>query len=137
MIFIPKPGKDPSVPKNYRPITLLNIIGKAFGKLINRRFVQHLEEKGKTNPLQYGFRKGRGTESSLALMYEYISRKVSSQYHHKVAVISRDISGAFDRVWHQRLMVLFNQLELHPLFYKVKANFLINRQIMKIGRAHV
>ena len=28
MIFIAKPGKDPSTAKNYRPITLLDIIGK-------------------------------------------------------------------------------------------------------------
>ena len=129
MIFIAKPGKDPSTAKNYRPITLLDIIGKAFGKLVNRRFVSHLETKGKVNPLQYGFRKGRGTESSLALIYEYVSRKMSAGYNHKVSVVSRDISGAFDRVWHEKLMVLFSEnLDLPPLFAKLLSNFLTNRQ---------
>ena len=98
MIFIPKANKDTSNPANYRPITLINIIGKAFGKLINRRLVAHMTRENLLNPLQYGFRKGRGTASSLALMYEYISRKKDVNQHHKVSVISRDISGAFDSV---------------------------------------
>ena len=134
MIFIGKPGKDLSHPKNYRPITLLNLIGKAFGKLINIRLVHHLESGDHLNPLQYGFRRGRGCESSLALMYEYVCRKLRSGDKHKISVISRDISGAFDRVWHQKLVVLFDKVDLHPLFTKLLANFLSNREIrVKIG----
>ena len=129
MIFIPKANKDTSKPANYRPITLLNLIGKAFGKLINKRFVIHLTNQNLLNPLQYGFRRGRGTASSLALMYEYISRKKNSYQHHKISVISRDISGAFDRVWHQKLIVLFHRLRLPPLFIKIMTSFLSNRKI--------
>ena len=129
MIFIPKPGKDPSHPKNYRPITLINIIGKAFGKIINERFVQYLESNALHNPLQYGFRKGRSCVSSLALMYEYIIRKKSGVQHYKVSVISRDISGAFDRVWHNKLIELFSYLGLPDLFVKVLSNFLLDRSI--------
>ena len=135
MVVIPKPGKDPSNTKNYRPITLLDIIGKAFGKLINRRLVKHLEANGHLNPLQYGFRIGRGTESSLALTYEYACRKIRFQQSHKVAVVSRDISGAFDRLWHERLMVLIHErLGLPTLFTKLVCNFLVDRQvIIRIG----
>ena len=100
-------------------ITLLNIIGKAFGKLINRRFVSHLEEGNHLNPHQYGFRKGRGCESSLALTYEFVSRHKTRADNFRVSVVSTDISGAFDRVLHERLMILFHCLDLHPLFYKI------------------
>ena len=73
MILIPKPGKDLSNPASYRPITLLNTIGKLYGKIINNRLVAHMEEGNYYDPLQYGFRRGRSTESSLALSYEYVS----------------------------------------------------------------
>ena len=88
MIFFPKSGKDPSHPKNYRPISLINIIGKAFGKILNKRFVEYLTANALHNPLQYGFRKGRSCVSSLALMYEYIVRKKSGRQNYKVAVVS-------------------------------------------------
>ena len=137
MILIAKPGKDPSIPNSYRPITLLDLIGKAFGKLINRRFIAHMEVKGLFNPLQYGFRRGRGCESSLALMYEYAVRRKCEYKAEKVKVtiVSRDISGAFDRVWHQCLMRLFSKLGLPCLFVKLICNFLVGREVrIRIGR---
>ena len=131
MIFIPKAGKDISSPANYRPITLLNLIGKAFGKLVNARLVEHLESNGLSNPLQYGFRKGRGTTSSLALLYERVARKKGNSPidNNQVSIISRDISGAFDRVWHEKLIVLLHRLNLPPLFIKVMSSFLTEREI--------
>ena len=82
------------------------------------------------NPLQYGFRKGRGTTSSLALLYELVARKKGNpDDHHKMSIVSRDISGAFDRVWHEKLIQLFHNLQLPPLFIKVMASFLSDREI--------
>ena len=129
MIFIPKPGKDHSNPANYRPITLLNLLSKAFGKILNKRFVQHLERHDLQSSLQYGFRKGRGTASSLALIYETVARRKGNTGHHKVSIVSTDISGAFDRVWHQKLVVLLHKLSLPELYIKIFANFLSNREI--------
>lgn len=38
-VFIPKPGKDHKDPKNYRPISLLETLGKVFEKIINKRLI--------------------------------------------------------------------------------------------------
>ena len=35
-----------SIAKNYRPVSLLSVISKAFGKLVNNRLVDHLEKCG-------------------------------------------------------------------------------------------
>ena len=129
MIFIAKPNKDHCHPKNYRPITLINIFGKIYGKLINNRFIKHMERFELYDPLQFGFRKGRGTTPSLALSYEYIARKKGTLTPHRVSVVSRDISGAFDRVWHQNLILLFTKLKLPLLFVKTMSNFLTDRKI--------
>jgi hypothetical protein len=42
-VMIPKPGKDPTNPLSYRPISLLNIAGKVFEKILSK----HLENQAK------------------------------------------------------------------------------------------
>ena len=57
MIFIPKAGKSPIDHINYRPISLLNIPGKIFEKIINNRLIQHFEINNLQNPRQHGSEK--------------------------------------------------------------------------------
>ena len=46
--LIPKPNKDNSNPLNYRPISLLEILGKTFERIINTRLRTYLETRGFT-----------------------------------------------------------------------------------------
>ena len=46
VIPIPKPGKDPTNPTNYRPIALVSCICKTMERMINRRLVWHLTNVG-------------------------------------------------------------------------------------------
>ena len=45
-----------STAKNYHPVSLLSVVSKVFGKLVNNRIVDHLEKCGLFSDLQYGFR---------------------------------------------------------------------------------
>lgn len=42
---------------SYRPICLLNTVGKLFERIIKRRLEKQLEESGYLRELQFGFRK--------------------------------------------------------------------------------
>ena len=42
-ILLPKPQKDHTNPKNYRPITLLPALGKTLERIINARLRRHLQ----------------------------------------------------------------------------------------------
>jgi hypothetical protein len=55
VITLWKPGKDPNVPHNLRPVSLLSTTGKLFGKVILRIVQRHTEEKGLLNGSQFGF----------------------------------------------------------------------------------
>ena len=45
-----------STAKNYHPVSLLSVVSKVFEKLVNNRFVDHLEKCGHFPDLQYDFR---------------------------------------------------------------------------------
>ena len=57
-IPICKPGKDPTAPSSYRPITLLNCLAKLMGKMVTKRLQQYLEELNFYSPYQSGFCSG-------------------------------------------------------------------------------
>ena len=66
MIFLPKRDGPTTDPKNFRPISLLNFMGKIFGKILNIKLVNHLEHTGIIKESQHGFRKRRSTNTLIA-----------------------------------------------------------------------
>lgn len=127
VILIPKPGKSPKHPANYRPITLLEVPGKIFEKIITTRFNNYLETNGKLNDNQYGFRRGRGTQVALAKLYETIA--INQHHGHQCNVVCRDVAKAFDKIWHAGLKYKIAQLLLPDIFEKLLCNFLDDRYI--------
>ena len=57
VIPIPKPGKDPLNPNNYRPIALTSCLCKIMERMVNNRLVWYLEVNGILTKFQAGFRK--------------------------------------------------------------------------------
>lgn len=54
-------GKPKDVPSSYRPISLLDGVGKVFERLILDRLSGHIESVGALSDLQFGFRRSRST----------------------------------------------------------------------------
>ena len=104
-ITLKKPGKDDyTTPKAYRPIALLNTIGKVLEAVIARRITHMAESNNLLPDMQMGARRGRSTESALELLTEQV-HTVWGQGNDKVAtLLSMDVAGAFDTVSHQRLI---------------------------------
>ena len=68
IIPIHKAGKDPTDPKNYRPISLTSNVCKLVEKMINARLKWFLEKNQKLSPQQYGFRQERTTMDPIAAL---------------------------------------------------------------------
>jgi hypothetical protein len=51
-----KPGKDLALPSSYRPISLLDAIGKLFEKILLARILHDVRERGLLRDEQFGFR---------------------------------------------------------------------------------
>lgn len=107
-IILKKPNKsDYAEPKAYRPIALLDTLGKAFETVISRRFTRIAEEYGLLPPQQMGARKNRSVGTALESLTESIHTvwNCGSQTRNTVAsLLSLDVAGAFDNVSHTRLI---------------------------------
>ena len=68
-----------STAKNYHPVSLLSVVSRVFGKLVNNRIVDHLEKCGLFSDFQYDFRWSSKSTASL------------------LTVVSDRIAGAFNR----------------------------------------
>ncbi|GFO49378.1 reverse transcriptase-like protein [Plakobranchus ocellatus] len=55
VVPIPKPGKDPSDPSNYRPIDLTSCLCKTLERMVNDRLVHVLESRNLLSKVQIGF----------------------------------------------------------------------------------
>ena len=131
LIFLSKPHKSRSNPANYRPISLLSIIGKIYDKILTKRLSLFIDRSNLRHPHQYGFTKNRGTGSSLAMSYEFISRQIGSSH---VSLVSRDIKGAFDHLSHDRIKFHLHRIKLPILLLKALSCFLDGRSAkIRIG----
>ena len=66
MVPVLKNVGERSTAKNYRPVSLLSVVSKAFEKLVNNRIVDHLEKCDLSSDFQYGFRSSQSTSELLA-----------------------------------------------------------------------
>lgn len=124
--LIPKEGKNNKVVENYRPISLLEMAGKIYEKIINNRLRPFLETGEHYHPQQHSFRRGRGTHTALATIYEHISK--SQDHREQCTLVMRDCSKAFDKVWHDGLKFKILHLELPRCLTALLCNFLDDRE---------
>ncbi|ROT69814.1 putative RNA-directed DNA polymerase from transposon X-element [Penaeus vannamei] len=125
LVLIPKPGKPPHEVTSFRPISLLEVPGKMLERLITHRLKTHLENNNTHNTRQHGFRPHRGTGSAIALAYEEIALSLANK--HQTNIILRDVTKAFDKVWHDGLKYKITQLHLPPHLTRLLCNFLDDR----------
>jgi hypothetical protein len=74
VISILRPGKDSALPSSYRPISLLETIGKLFEKILLARILHEVSERGLMRDEQFGFRPSHGAPLQLTRLVEKITQ---------------------------------------------------------------
>lgn len=114
----------PKTITNHRPISLLEITGKIFERILTYRLNIHLTDNNILQNPQHGFRSFRGTDTALGLAYEFISRHKNTK---PLTLSLRDVQGAFDKVWIPGIKVKLQRLDLPIPFTHLLSNYLDNR----------
>ena len=126
VIPIPKPGKDPSRPLNYRPISLASCVCKLLEKLINLRLMWYLEKTSAITNYQAGFRKNQSTTDCLAQL-EIDIETAMSRKEHNFAVFF-DLTKAYDITWKHGILKKLHKSQLRGHLPAFIRNFSSNRK---------
>ena len=98
-----KAGKDPSVMGSYRPVCLTSCLGKWLERVLERRMRWVLESAGALSVFQAGFRRGRGVTDQLVRLSQCVWD--GYQRREKTSLVLFDLARAYDRVWHDGLLL--------------------------------
>ena len=115
VVALLKPGKDPSVAKSFRPISLLCHTYKLFERLILKRIAEHVDAN--LIPKQAGFRLGQSCTSQLLNLTEHIED--GYEKHLITGAVFVDLSAAYDMTGDVHLTNLIRTLLESRRFFLV------------------
>ena len=118
---------------NYRPISILPVISKIFERATLNQLIEFFEENCLISCLQHAYRKNHGTVTCLFELlneiYELIDKKL------KVAIVSLDLSKAFDSINHSLLLKKLKSFNLNQESIDYIQSYLSNRkQVTKLSK---
>jgi len=97
IVVLRKPGKpDYTTPNAYRPISLLNTLGKLLESVMARRLTYYAERYNLLPDTQFGGLPGRTTEQALLILTEAIVK--AWRKSKVVSLMAFDLKGAFNGV---------------------------------------
>ncbi|RAO74375.1 uncharacterized protein BHQ10_010387 [Talaromyces amestolkiae] len=95
--------RDYRMPKAYRPVALLNTLGKFLEAIIARRISYAVESEGLLPTSHLGGRKGISTDHTIQIILDRIQRAWGNR-RGVVSMLLLDVSGAYDNAHHARLL---------------------------------
>lgn len=122
-VALRKPGKDDySDPRAYRPITLLNTLGKALEAVIATRLSQAAELYELLPPSHFGGRRGQSTETAIHALIEVIY--AAWEREEIVSMLLMDVAQAYPNVSHRRLIHNLRRRRISMIYTKWILSFL-------------
>src|SRR5207237_10245031 len=99
---------DYTIPKAYRPVSLLNCLGKIAEKIMTKRLAYIAETQGLLHADQMGGRQGRSAiDAVMALVHDVQQAKCNGKV---LSALFVDVKGAFDHVSITQLLLILQSL---------------------------
>ena len=114
--------------KNYRPISLLPIFAKVFEKIVFVNLYNHLTLNKLITVNQSGFRPHDSVTNQLTYLVHEIFQIFNQINSVEVRSVFLDMSKAFDKVGHERLLFKLQQNGVTGNLLKLLENYLSNRE---------
>ena len=126
-IVLRKPGKPRyDIPKAYRPIALLNTMGKVLTALAAEQLTYYTEKYALLPPLHFGGRPARTTNDAL----HYLVYKIKDAWRKKqvTSVLFLDIEGAFPNAVNDKLIANLTKRRVPTTLVNFVSNMLKERK---------
>lgn len=131
LVVILKGDKPLDDPKSYRPICLLNTIGKFFERIIKTRIENHLESSHDLDTKQFGFRKGRSAIDAIQEVFRTVDKTYSgSLYSRKLcSVVALDVANAFNTAKLHKIEESLHAKEIPAYLVGIIRSYLSEREL--------
>ena len=133
IVSLPKAGKDHTLPKNYRPISLTNTISRIFESIIHKRLYAYCEIHKVLPPTQFAYRHNRSSVDPLILLTQDI--KAGLRRFFVTNMIQLDITKAFDTVWLDGLSFKLHKIGVKNHLLAWLSSYVSNRKYRVITPA--
>ncbi|GBL72616.1 Putative protein in type-1 retrotransposable element R1DM [Araneus ventricosus] len=127
LIMFNKSNKKDTDPEAFRPICLLDALGKILDRLVTQRLFHFLLKNDKISSRQYGFTPGRNAPEAILKLKDWVFT-ARTQKEHSV-IISLDVKSAFSRVWWPLVLHNLKKMGCPSNLFKIVASFLDDRSI--------
>lgn len=139
LVLLPKAGKPPGDPSAYRPICLIDTVGKVLEKIILNRLSRYTEGVNGLSGNQFGFRKGRSTVDAILAVKK--TAEIALQRKRRgiryCAVVTLDVRNAFNSASWAAIADALLRLGIPEYLYKILGSYFQNRVLVydtEVGR---
>ncbi|KAF8694177.1 hypothetical protein AX14_002093 [Amanita brunnescens Koide BX004] len=125
-VIIPKPNKpDYSIPKAYRPIALLNTLGKLLTKILANRLQHDAAQYGILHRDQFGGIQGHSTIDAGLILMDFISEHRERGWHTSVCAV--DVAQFFPSLSHAVMSAILKRLGFSPVIVTLIESYFRDR----------
>ena len=125
-VIIPKPNKtDYTIPKAYRPIALLNTLGKLLTKILANRLQHDAAEHGILHRDQFGGIQGHSTIDAGLVLTDFISEHRERGWHASACAV--DVAQFFPSLSHEVMGRILERLGFSPIIVALIKSYFRDR----------
>lgn len=123
LALLTKPEKPVGVPSSYRPLCLLDDVGKIFECLLVARIDDHMTAtRVGLSDRQFGRRSGRSTDDALRLLQQRLLATENAR--HTAVAVSLDIRNAFNSIGWKVMRAALERMGIPPYLRWILGSFL-------------
>ena len=133
VIALHKPGKSfYTEARAYRPISLLNHLGKLLKTIVNNRLKKWIERHQVVSPFQWGFCPGWHVQGACWHLVEEVISVIRNM--DKLQAVALDIQSAYDSIWRNGLLEKMQQKKLPSfIIYWIKSFMEKKEKVPSVG----
>jgi endonuclease/exonuclease/phosphatase family metal-dependent hydrolase len=132
LVLLLKEGKPEGLPSSYRPLSLLNVVGKLYEQLITARLRDELEAGHHLSERQFGFRKGKSTLDAVRMVVDLVDEAAEgSRRNRKIpAVVTLDVRNAFNCASWKYILRRLHEMRISNYLIRTIQVYFENRSLM-------
>lgn len=132
LVLIEKPGRTLDGEKAYRPICIMDTLGKILEKILNVRLQDELDKLEAIHSNQFGFRRGRSTIDALRSIEEVVTDIQKHAFGNQkcCALITLDVKNAFNSAPWDGIIRAMLEMKINNYLINICQQYLCNRKII-------